>query len=278
MAVVVNGEKITVAEIEQEADRLRPHYEAYVKEHDAEGGEQQLQDWARENVVERALLRQEAGNLDVEIPPEDIDAAYERIEAQQGTDADKAALHEEIRLHMKIDRLVNQTVADVDEPTEEELQAFYQQHSEQLQTPEQIHAAHVVKHIDAHTDRKAALAAMQEIKAKLDAGAPFEEVANELSDCGDNGGDLGYFGPGQMVQEFEDVVFAMEVGQVSGIFMTAFGYHIAKLLDRKAGEPVPFEQVKGDIVKELTERSRNKAMEAYVDSLKDKAAIEDVDE
>ncbi len=276
MAVTVNGEEITGAEIEQEVERLRPHYEQYVKAHGAEGGEEQLQDWARENVVERTLLRQEAGNLDIEIPPEEIDAAYERIEAQQGAGADKAALHGEIRLHMKMDRLVNQTIADVGEPTEEELQAYYQQHSEEFRTPEQIHAAHVVKHIDAHTDRKAALAVMQEVKAKLDAGEPFEEVANGMSDCAGNGGDLGYFGREQMVQEFEDVVFAMEPGQVSGVFMTAFGYHIAKLLDRKAGEPVPFEKVKDDITKELLEQRRNKAMETYVDGLKEKATIEDV--
>lgn len=67
-----------------------------------------------------------------------------------------------------------------------------------------------------------------ELKAQLDGGAEFAALAREHSDCPSSakGGDLGQFGKGQMVPEFENAAFSMEVGQVSGVVETSFGYHL----------------------------------------------------
>ncbi|MFH2007887.1 MAG: peptidylprolyl isomerase [bacterium] len=69
-----------------------------------------------------------------------------------------------------------------------------------------------------------------ELKAQLDGGADFAELARQNSDCpsGKSGGDLGTFGRGQMVGPFEDAAFGMEVGGMSGVVETDFGYHIIK--------------------------------------------------
>lgn len=71
---------------------------------------------------------------------------------------------------------------------------------------------------------------IQEIKSQLDGGADFAELAQKHSDCpsGRRGGDLGSFGRGQMVPPFEQSAFGMEVGQVSDVVETDFGYHIIK--------------------------------------------------
>lgn len=67
-----------------------------------------------------------------------------------------------------------------------------------------------------------------ELKTQLDGGAPFDDLAANHSDCpsGQKGGDLGAFGRGQMVGAFEDTAFGMEIGQVSDVVETDFGYHI----------------------------------------------------
>jgi parvulin-like peptidyl-prolyl isomerase len=69
---------------------------------------------------------------------------------------------------------------------------------------------------------------IEDMKQQLADGADFAALAKQHSDCpsGQNGGDLGKFGRGQMVPEFETAAFAMEVGDVSDVVETAFGYHL----------------------------------------------------
>lgn len=71
------------------------------------------------------------------------------------------------------------------------------------------------------------------LREEILAGKDFAEVAAQVSMCpsGRDGGDLGFFGKGQMVKEFEDACFSMEVGEVSNPIKTQFGYHLIKLTD-----------------------------------------------
>jgi peptidyl-prolyl cis-trans isomerase C len=73
-----------------------------------------------------------------------------------------------------------------------------------------------------------------ELKQQILDGTDFAEVAKEHSSCpsGRNGGDLGQFGPGQMVKEFDEVVFSSEVNQVHGPVKTQFGYHLLEITER----------------------------------------------
>ena len=73
-----------------------------------------------------------------------------------------------------------------------------------------------------------------ELKAEIEGGKDFADVAKEHSSCpsGQSGGDLGEFSPGQMVKEFNDVVFSGEVGVIHGPVQTQFGYHLIDITDR----------------------------------------------
>ena len=75
----------------------------------------------------------------------------------------------------------------------------------------------------------------KKLKSEIDNGKDFAELAKRVSLCpsGRNGGDLGYFTKGQMVKEFEDACFSMNVGDVSNPIKTQFGYHLIKLTDKK---------------------------------------------
>ena len=98
----------------------------------------------------------------------------------------------------------------------------------------QIRASHILlMHQEsagggADRDRAEALKAIEEIKKRLAAGEDFADLAAEFSDCpsGQDGGDLGHFGPGAMVPEFEQAAFALDVGTVSDTVETDFGYHL----------------------------------------------------
>lgn len=92
--------------------------------------------------------------------------------------------------------------------------------------PSKIHAAHIL----VKTSQEA-----NSILFDLNKGANFEEIAKAKSLCpsGKKGGDLGWFGRGQMVKEFEDAAFSTQPGKLSGIVKTQFGYHIIKVLEAK---------------------------------------------
>lgn len=274
MPLIVNSEKIDSAEIDGEVERLRPHYEEYAA--GAEGaGEQQLREWARENVIERKLMTTAAREAPYEIPQADIDAAYDQVKDGAGDD-DPAAVKADIEQQMRMERLIDEAAKDVQAPTEKDARDYYEEHTEQFTMPEQVRARHIVKHVGGEVDNKTAFEAILEVKMELDRGADFGELAMKHSDCPENAGDLGYFARGQMVQEFEDTAFAMQVGQVSDVFQSSYGYHICKLEDRKAPALVPLDEVTDDIEKEILAQRREKAIEDFVDLLKSKAAIEEV--
>ncbi|MEW1658862.1 MULTISPECIES: peptidylprolyl isomerase [unclassified Streptomyces] len=87
------------------------------------------------------------------------------------------------------------------------------------------------RHILVPSEDKAA-----ELKAQIEAGADFGELAKQHSTCpsGRQGGDLGSFGPGQMVKEFDTVVFSAPVGTVQGPVKTQFGFHLLEVTSREA--------------------------------------------
>ena len=90
----------------------------------------------------------------------------------------------------------------------------------------QVHAAHIL----VKREDKA-----KELMAKINGGDNFGELAQKFSDCpsGKKGGDLGWFGRGQMIKEFENAAFDGQKGQVVGPVKTQFGYHLIKILDQK---------------------------------------------
>ena len=191
MAVLVNGEKIDPAEIEQEIERLRPYYDQYVRENNPDGGDEQLVEWARENIVERTLIKQAAVADPEDIPTEQIDEVFEQVKENLEEGITEEQVRADIETHMRISRLLEQIGEQAGEPSEEDLQAFYQSNEQQFQSPEQVRASHIVKHIDGTTTHEDALKAIQEVKAELDSGKDFEELAAENSDCPDQAGDLG---------------------------------------------------------------------------------------
>ncbi len=85
------------------------------------------------------------------------------------------------------------------------------------------------RHILVDTEEKCT-----ELKEKIQGGADFADIAKEHSSCpsGQKGGDLGEFGPGQMVKEFDEVVFSDELNQVHGPVKTQFGYHLLEITSR----------------------------------------------
>ena len=285
MALIVNGERIEDSVIQKEVERLRPDYERVFADQDPQEREAQLLDWSRENVIERILINQEAKQNGEKIPAEQVEAVLTRLKEQyenQGqfyrefdaTDDEK--IRENIKLQLRVEQRLKDLCKDLPKPSQAAIQQYYQENKERFRTAEQARVAHIVKYINWQTDEETAYNALREAHNELKNGTPFEAVVDKYTDCADSGGDLGRITRGQMAEEFEDVVFNLGVGEVSDIFRTRFGFHIAKVYEKNPSAVLSLEEVKGEIVDVLKAQMREKAVDEFVDQLRSKAKIEEL--
>ncbi len=147
-------------------------------------------------------------------------------------------------------------IADSIEVNDALIQAYYDENKGLFTVPEKRHAKHILISVDAETEEALALAqkTVAEVQEKLAAGESFEALAKTYSQdpgSAESGGDLGLFEQGMMVPEFDEVVFALEIGQVSEPVKTDFGYHIIKLEGIEPKQVQPLETVKAEVAEQF---------------------------
>ena len=139
---------------------------------------------------------------------------------------------------------------------DEAVQRYYQEHSDVYSVPEQRRARHILFRAaedETAESRAGKKATAEKVLAQIKSGADFASLAKQFSEDSskDKGGDLGFFGRGQMVAPFEDAVFSLQTGAVSGVIETPFGYHIIKLEEIRPAVTRSIAEVGGAIRKEL---------------------------
>ena len=289
MALLVNEEYVADETIQREIASLRQRFQKMTPEQQQAQGidprqlEQRWPEWARENVIEQVLLQQEARKDTSPVPPEAIESARRQLakkeshtpDAFQHFYGDTLSPEGNIETRIRLDRLLDSITAKVATPKTKEAAEFYRKNKEQFRTPEMVRAAHIVKNVDEKTDADTARAAMKQVEEKMRAGASFEELADAHSDCPGNGGALGFFPRGRMVEEFDEAVFSLPAGEVSPAFRTEFGFHIAKVYERKAPSIVPFADIQEEIQRMLRRQKQVRAVEAFVDRLRAGADVQE---
>ncbi|RJF87976.1 peptidylprolyl isomerase [Oleomonas cavernae] len=160
------------------------------------------------------------------------------------TDPEVAAKVELLKERILEEVYVSRTIeAAINDAT---LKAKYDQILAQNPPEEEVHARHIL--VESEEEAK-------KLKAELDKGADFAELANKNSkDSRDgSGGDLGYFTRDRMVPEFAEAAFAAEKGKVVGPIKTQFGWHLILVVDKRKAEPPPFDQVKAQLKDMVTQ-------------------------
>lgn len=145
---------------------------------------------------------------------------------------------------------------------------------------ERVRVSHILVKVPqgaALTEKNKALEKAKGLKKKLDGGADFYELAKTASDDQESavrGGDLGWILKGWMPPAFEKVAFSLPVGEVSEPVETDFGYHVLRAQEKKAKEPLNFDQLRMQLKEFVYNLDYQKQLTAYVKSLRDKATIE----
>lgn len=217
-----------------------------------------------------------------EVVQEQYDAYMEIVNKDEAYAAylkDHGIDEEFIKTHIRRDlsyRSYALNVMENVEVTEEQLQAYYDEHIVEF-THNEVRASHIL--ISTMDDQGAALAEdkkaerlelAQEVLLKAQNGEDFAELAKTYSEDPGSaalGGDLGFFSQGVMVPEFNDKAFAMEIGEISDLVETQYGYHILYLTD-KNNEVDSFDSVKLMLEETLKTEGFEKEMKALMDSAK----------
>ncbi|HTL42806.1 MAG TPA: peptidyl-prolyl cis-trans isomerase [Vicinamibacterales bacterium] len=149
--------------------------------------------------------------------------------------------------------------------TGQQIERYYNDNIQQFSTPEQVHAEHILLKTDGKDDAAVKKEA-ESILAQARGGANFEDLAKKYSEDDASkakGGDLDYFGRGQMVKEFDDAAFAAKPGDIVGPVKTQFGYHIIKVLDHRQAQTKPLAEVRSQIEDQLKfEQAQDQAQKA----------------
>jgi parvulin-like peptidyl-prolyl isomerase len=285
MAFIINGEEIDEEIIEAEFRQIKGHYERTLQvaccERDPE-----FRQTAKDNILARALLNQEAMKRYPIVSEEEVTARLTKlIESAGGEEQfyvkigmpyrDDAVVRENVGNGVRLDKMLGTVYGDETVATEAEMLTYYEANIDSFMSEEMINASHITKGMEGATSRSDVYAAMRDLRGQLIAGADFSTMAEAQRGNDQQQIELGWFKRGEFMEEFETIAFSMEVGEVSPVFTTQLGFHICKLLERRPSAPLPFAEIKEAVASRMTEERRDKAFNAFVDWLKTVAKIED---
>jgi len=235
VVATINGAEITVGHLIAARQSLPPQYQSLTDE--------QLYDGILNQIVQQEILKQSAGEIG--------ETLKYQIENEERV----------VIAGSMLETIAKEAVNDAS------LKAAYDAKFAEFEPGREYHAAHIL--VETEDEAKA-------LEADLEAGADFADLAREKSTgpSGPNGGDLGWFGLGMMVPEFEQVVVDMEEGTVSAPVQTQFGWHVIKLMETRLSEVPPLADVQDELAAEI----QDKAIQDKIASLESDGAVERVDD
>lgn len=274
VVATVNGEVIGRKDFERLLTR-----EAQAMEGVAPRSPEQIEPYKQtllDTLIEHAVLLQAARAANVTVTPEEVDrrvlalaseypaGTFDEALEQSGTT--RAQLTRTTREQLTIEKLLTQEVFARVAVTEEQIRRYFDEHADDFQEPEQVHALQiVVKGLDE----------AKRIQQQLWQGKKFGDLARRYSLSPDAkvGGDLGFFARGTMPAAFDEVVFKLSPGGTSDVVSTEFGFHLFRVVEKKPARKKELAEVRAAIETKLVGQLRSEAQKAYVDALRAKAEV-----
>jgi peptidyl-prolyl cis-trans isomerase C len=281
---VVNGQNIDSKDYYEELDKILTRSAKIPAER-----LNRIKENILKRLIEKELIVQAVKKAAVAVPEADIDAEFDEYKKRFRTeeqfqsylthgkvtiDSIKARIREKKELELLLEKSGKLAVTDA------EIDDFYKKNARFYEEREGIKARHILVKLAENASKEEdekALARVKEAKAELDKGTPFEQVAEKYSEgpSAPKGGDLGFFGRGQMVKPFEDKAFTMKPGERSEPVRTRFGYHVIEVLEKREARQKALEEVKPTIAESLKNKKFFQERRDLINTLRTEAAIEE---
>ena len=289
IAAVVNGQPITLSDLEE---RLAPELARAPAGPAGVAQRDKVLRTGLEAMIDERLVESEANSLGIDISDEEVTHFVEQLAKQNNLDMQqfRAALTQQgismetVRESLKRQQLMLRLLQYKVKPrkvSDEEVQAAYASMNKDLEYEVRARDIFILSPDSATPAQQAAAKAKAErALRRIKEGESFAKVARDMSEGpgAAEGGDLGYFGRGQMLQAIEDVAFGLQPGEVSGLVRTSGdhgGWHIVTVEDRRKMAPRPLSQVQEEIRSRLAQDSIMKEREHYLQQLRKTAQVDE---
>ncbi|MBI1873486.1 MAG: peptidylprolyl isomerase [Acidobacteria bacterium] len=282
----VNGEEVKRAELERAVKNLEGRAgQPLPAERRSEVYRNML-----DQIVSFTLLKQESRARKISVADAEVDAQLAQMRQQftdeqaftkalAGQDLTLEKLKDDTRTGMQVSKMLETELSPKIAVQEKNVADFYAQNPDKFKQEESVRASHILIRADAKADPATKERARQraaEVLKKAKSGADFAALAKEYSADGSaaQGGDLGFFGRGQMAPPFENAAFALKPGEISEVVQSDFGFHVIRLTDHRPARTVPLAEVGGRINQYLIEQRRQQLTDEFVAKLKSKGKVE----
>jgi len=291
IVAIVNGEIITLSELEGYRSKLRDESEASNNRWEKRVEVFESRRVILDRLIEEKLVDQQCKKWAIKVSARDIDMAIDDVKRRNAiTDEQlKRALvadglswedyRQELRKQIERAKLLSRVVRQDFTVDDEGLKRFYIQHIERFKEPDQIRVCHILTMIPQNADDLLVEALRHKgetILERLRRGEDFGELARLYSDdaSAKNGGDLGFFKRGELLPEFERITFNLQPGQLSGLVRTKIGFHIIKVTEKEEGPVISYEEVKEKVRNLYVEEESQRLYEAWLRKVKAESFIE----
>ncbi len=284
----VNGEVIMLSELRERLEPFISEYSDLFFEENMEAGIEDIEREVLDRMIDEILLARKAREMDLQVTEADIERGIQEIRSQFRSEKefldemDRQGFTEEtfrgdVADQIRVIRLIEREVQSrISPPSQEDALKYYEENRDRMVEPERIRARHILITTEDKTEDEA-LRMINEIYEKAAANPDeFSELARNFSEgpTAPYGGDLGYFAREEMVEDFADAAFSLEIGQISKPVNTRFGYHIIKVLGRRAAERRAFDEMKDTLMQYLYQMRMEDEYSGFLQRLREEANIE----
>jgi peptidyl-prolyl cis-trans isomerase SurA len=289
---IVDGEVITISDLDEAMA-------GYGKANAQEGGNpvdremrlSQARKEILEKLIEEKLLQKASLGAGIKVKDEEVEKIIERLKREgRMTDAQmekelasQGFALEGYRHFLKVQIIKTRIIEYFIKPNisidEEKIREYYHRHIKQYQRPAHVRVSQILIRVPntATTEElKIAKEKMERVCRRLQEGANFEEVALQYSEdpSARSGGDLGYFKKGEMIPAFEEVIFDMEVGEVSGVIKSSHGLHLLKVTERKEGDPIPYGEIEERVEKDCYRAELERLYAKWLQDIRNRSNVD----
>ena len=249
----------------------------------------QLEQQAIAQFIDQTLAQDEVANRNIDVSAAEISNVIAKISGTlpEGTTLEQAMatrgmtmdqLRVDIVDNEKTRKLFEAETEGVAPVTDEQVATFYAENEKYFKKEAEVQASHILigcKEDASEEDHTEAAAKAEAVRKQLAEGGDFAALAKENSTCPskEKGGDLGSFGSGRMVPEFEKAAFAQDLDAIGPVIKTPFGYHIIKVTNKTEGTVQPLEEATEQIMEHLANQGRQEKFAKFLKGLRSGAKI-----